>query len=411
MTECKSASPGELGLNGLPPEAAFRKVIDEATRLVVSDVYILSEERNVSICARHLGIVRCLARLDNSEGGHMIRYIKAEAGMDIAERRRPLDGRWVFKREQGSVVDLRVNSVPTLYGEDLAIRLLDRAVSLRNIDCLGMFQEQVNSLLSMLSSPGGLILVTGPTGAGKTTTLYACLQHLNNGKRKINTIEDPIEYAVAGVRQSQVNAAIHVDFADVLRAVLRQAADVIMIGEVRDLLTAETTVRAANSGHIVLTTLHSPTAAGAVHSMLGLGVPPYFLSTALLGVVSQRLVRKLCPKCKIGIDLTDAPQTFQEIQGRLEPGQGHAMYGPGRCDACRQEGYVGQAGLFEVLTPTKEIRRMITAASSAREIERCAMDHGMLPFHHAALLKVAQGEISIEEVFRAVPPEHLGLDE
>src|SRR5207237_1310142 len=192
-------------------------------------------------------------------------------------------------------------------------------------------------------------------GAGKTTTLYACLNYLNNGQRKINTIEDPIEYALAGVRQSQVNPRLEVDFPELLRSVLRQAPDVIMVGEVRDPVTAETAVRAANSGHLVLATLHAPVAAGAIQSMLSLGVHPHFLSSSLRGVIAQRLIRTLCPKCKTSFDLTDSVHTFDEVRPWLEPGQGQVLYGPVGCAACRMNGYAGRTGVFELLTVTRPI--------------------------------------------------------
>jgi type II secretory ATPase GspE/PulE/Tfp pilus assembly ATPase PilB-like protein len=400
----------EVDVAEMAPEDMFRKLLQEASELVVSDLFFATEEKDVTVTVRHLGIVKGMARLSVDEGTRLIRHVKAQAGMDIAERRRPLDGRWLFVREDGKKVDLRINSVPTLHGEDLSIRLLDRETHLYSIESLGMMQFQFNDLLAMLSSPSGLILVTGPTGAGKTTTLYACIQHLNDGKRKINTIEDPIEYALEGVRQSQVNPILNVDFPDLLRAILRQSPDVIMIGEIRDRLTAETAVRAANSGHLVFATLHAPVASRAIQSMLSLGAHPHFLSTSLLGVLSQRLVRTLCPKCKVKIDLSDSPETFLEVDRWLGPGEGGAMYGPGKCDECRHEGYAGRTAVFEVLKPSRQIRRMIAEGRSGSEIENRAVEEGMVEFRRAALVTVAKGSTSIEEVFRAIPTEHLGLD-
>jgi type II secretory ATPase GspE/PulE/Tfp pilus assembly ATPase PilB-like protein len=275
---------------------------------------------------------------------------------------------------------------------------------------LGVPDKELVKIKGMLSSPSGLLLVTGPTGTGKTTTLYSCLQFLNDGTRKINTLEDPIEFAVDGVRQSQINPKIGLDFAELLRNVLRQAPDVIMIGEVRDPATATTVVRAANSGHLVLATLHAPVAASAIQSLLVLGAQPFFLANCLLGVISQRLIRTLCPHCRITYDISDSPHTFEELADLVDPRQPKVIYGPGRCDACQQVGYASRCGLFEVMTMNPELRRIIAANSSALEIERAAIAAGMVEFRRAALLAVARGLTSTEEILREVPAEYLGLE-
>jgi type II secretory ATPase GspE/PulE/Tfp pilus assembly ATPase PilB-like protein len=301
--------------------------------------------------------------------------------------------------------------MPTLYGEDVTLRILPRDSQLLAVEALGMVRTDYNQLLKLLNSPSGLILVTGPTGSGKTTTLYACLTYLNNGEKKINTIEDPIEYAVEGCRQSQINPKLEVGFADMLRSILRQAPDIIMIGEIRDPVTAETAVRAANSGHLVLATLHAPVAAGAIQSMLALGVHPHFLSSSLLGVLAQRLIRTLCPRCKMSFDIADAPQTFEEVRKWLEPGEGKVLFGPKGCQECRMLGYSGRTGLFEVLSVSRGTRKLILEKQPTQVIRQKAIEEGMLEFRHAALLKVARGETSIEEVFRVIPSEYLGLDD
>jgi type II secretory ATPase GspE/PulE/Tfp pilus assembly ATPase PilB-like protein len=270
-----------------------------------------------------------------------------------------------------------------------------------------LLPPQLQQLVNLLSQPSGLLLVTGPTGSGKSTTLYACLHFLNNGQRKINTIEDPIEYSMDGIRQSQVNLRIGVDFPDLLRSVLRQSPDVIMIGEIRDPVTAETAVRAANSGHLVCATLHAPVAAAAIESMLSLGVHPHFLSTGLLGVLAQRLVRTLCEGCKLGLDLADAAPSFDEVRPWLSPGQGHAMYTATGCELCGKTGYTQRTGIFEVFSISPDIRRLIGERRASGEIERQAEREGLLDFRRAALVKIAQGATNIEEVLRAVPAEHL----
>ena len=240
---------------------------------------------------RHFGIINPIATVPRELGRKFVSHVKAMAGMDLAEKCRPQDGRWLFQSEPGRVIDLRVNVIPTMHGEDVALRILTSNAKLYKIDELGLAKDQLGELLGMLSSPGGLILFTGPTGSGKTATMYASLAHLNDGRRKINTIEDPIEHSIEGIRQSQINPQIDLGFSILLRHVLRQSPDVVMLGEIRDPETAETAVRAANSGHLVLATIHAPIAAGAVQSMKGLGVHPHFLATSLLGILSQRLVR------------------------------------------------------------------------------------------------------------------------
>jgi type II secretory ATPase GspE/PulE/Tfp pilus assembly ATPase PilB-like protein len=290
------------------------------------------------------------------------------------------------------------------------VRILDRKFGLRSLDDLGLSRAEHNRLTGLLASPSGLMLVTGPTGTGKTTTLYACVQHLNTGTRKINTIEDPIEYGLAGIRQSQVHPKIGVDFADLLRNILRQAPDVIMIGEIRDEETAATSVRAANSGHLVLATLHAPVAAGAIQSLRALGANPYFLSSCLLGVVAQRLVRSLCQNCRVAYDISEAPETFKDVQDLLEPGLGNFIYGPGGCEACRHQGYRGRSGVFELMTFNRTLRQMIFAECDAQQIQQEAIRHGMIEFRRAALLKVAQGITSTEEVLGELPAEYLMLE-
>jgi type II secretory ATPase GspE/PulE/Tfp pilus assembly ATPase PilB-like protein len=259
----------------------------------------------------------------------------------------------------------------------------------------------------MLTNPSGLILITGPTGSGKTATLYSSLLTLNDGRRKINTIEDPVEYAIAGIRQSQVNHAVNLTFSDLLRSILRQGPDVIMIGEIRDEETAQTAVRAANSGMVVFATLHAASAVGAIQSMRGLGTNPRFLASALRGVVAQRLVRTLCTKCRVGFDLTDSPDTFDDLKQYLKPGEGKTLFAAQGCDVCGQTGYASRTGVFEILPVDRNIRHLIGESASASEIHDKALKQSMLEFRRSAMLKVARGETSTEEVFRVIPSEDI----
>ena len=412
-TEQPSDSPefNDTSLDDLEVGEAVDSLVAQAAAMKASDLFFLSDEDRLTISVRRMGMVQEIASVPKDVGGRYIVHIMASADMDIAERRRPADGRLLY-RQNDLQIDLRINCMATQFGEDVTLRLLNREeTKYWNFDTLGLTRDQFNHLSAMLNSPSGLILVTGPTGTGKTTTLYACLKHLNDGKRKINTIEDPIEYSMPGVRQSQVNPKLEIDFAELLRSVLRQSPDVIMIGEVRDAETAVAAARAANSGHLVFATLHSAVAAGALQSMLSLGVHPHFLSTCLRGVIAQRLVRVLCPNCRREYDLSEAPHTFEEITSLLAPGEGTVMYGPGGCDTCCQVGYTGQQGVFEVMSIGRELRRLVAQSSTAVEVQQKAVATGMVEFRRSSLLKVAQGVTSTEEVLRAVPTEYLGIDE
>ena len=398
-------------LAGLMPEAAVAALLDYSVALPASDLFFSTQENHVAVSVRHLGVIQMVSVLPSEMGKRCLAYLKAMAGMDMTEQRRPLDGRWVRESPTLGRVDLRIGTIPTLHGEDFTIRLLGTSAQAAEIDKLGLSRREQNELLAMLGVPSGLILVTGPTGSGKTTTLYAGLRHLNDGKRKINTIEDPIEFAIPGIHQSQVNPKVDVGFAELLRSVLRQSPDVIMIGEVRDPITAETAVRAANSGHLVLATLHAPVAAGAVQSMRSLGVHPHFLSSALLGVVAQRLVRTLCRNCLVSFDIGDSPHSFEEVKPWLEAGEGEQIYGAKGCPECHQSGFAGRAGVFEIMRMNKELRRLVAESRPTAEIRQRAIEDGFLELRRSALLKVARGITSPEEILRAIPSEYLGLDD
>jgi len=403
------AEPAGLGLLDLSPEDVVSVLLERAVQLPASDLFLETHAGHIAVLVRHLGLIRPFARLPLDLGQRCISHIKAVSQMDVTDHRRPQEGRWCHEL-QDRPLNLHVNSMPTLYGEDCCLRLLGTDQQGLSLEHLGLIPQDLNDLRTMLDSPSGLILVTGPSGAGKTSTVYACLRYLNNGERRINTIEDPIEYGIDGVRQSQVNPRIGLDFADLLRSVIQQAPDVIMIGEIRDAVTAATAVHAASSGHLVLATVHAPVAAQALESMRAWGVPSYFLASSLLGVLAQRLVRALCPKCRKPYPLNLAPNVFDDVLRWLKPGEGLVLYSAGGCAACQGSGYAARTGVFEVLRVDHSLRALIAEGKSLEAVRKHAIAHGMIQLRQAALLKVAQGQTTAEEVVRLIPAEDLGLD-
>lgn len=412
-----------VDVSKLPVDQAVAALINRAVRMGASDLFFVTNEQHVAVHVRHLGIMRLLSVISPDIGKRYLAHVKAMAGMDMGgAARRPMDGRWIYEpaaeataAEAGgdesnaddADVDLRISIIPTLHGEDFAIRLLGRGLHAHRLDDLGMTRDQLSDFLAMIESPGGLVVLTGPTGSGKTATLYAALVRLNNGRRKINTIEDPVEYAVDGLRQSQVNPATGLGFAELLRGALRQSPDVVMIGEIRDEETARTAVHAANSGILVFATIHAPAASNAVQSLRSLGVHNHFLGASLRGVLSQRLLRTLCTSCKTTFDVTDAPHTFDAVRPMLGGNEGNTLYAARGCPACMGTGYAGRTGVFEVMTVSGSVRNLISDGAPTRDIRTAAVRDGMLEFRQAALLKVARGETSTEEMFRVIPTEVL----
>ncbi len=396
-----------LDIGNDPPDRGIGRLIDYAAELRASDLFFLTNEQHVAVQVRHLGLIRPISVLGAEQGRRYIAHIRSVAGIDAGDRRHPTDGRWIYRDREDQSIDLRINIIPTLHGEDMTLRLLIRESNLRGLDRLGMIEQQKNAYQQMLHAGGGIILIAGPAGTGKTVTLYSSLIHLNNGRRKINTIEDPIEYTVDGLRQSQVNPAIELSFADLLRSVLRQSPDVVMIGEVRDAETAQIAVRAAGSGMLVLATVHAPSANGAVQSMRGYGIHPHFLSTSLRGAVSQRLVRTLCPDCKVTFDISHSPLTFDEVKKWLGKDEGQLLYAPRGCEKCHGTGYTDRTGIFEVMSLTPALRELIAHGESAKRIREQAQRDEVLTVRQAALIKVAQGVTSTEEIFRVLPTEDL----
>ena len=370
-------------------------ILSESMRLAASDLFLTFWEDTVEVSLRVMGFIRSLGQVSRELGARLISHIKAIADMDVTRALTPQDGRTHVRLHNGNTIDLRLSTIPTLHGEDMAIRILDRRWMI-SLDEIGFHPANFARIHSIISRPSGLVLVSGPTGMGKTTTLYAILKQLNDGTRKIHTIEDPIEYTLEGIHQSQVNIRRGVDFPDLLRAILRQSPDIIMVGEVRDSVTAEICVRAANSGQLVFATSHARTAVEACEAMLVLGVQPQFLASGLLGVVTQRLIRRLCPHCKVALASND------DSHPRKTSG-GEQIYIPGGCIECNNSGYRGRIAVGEVLRNSREIERLIRAGESMYQIHQQAVAEGMIDLRADAQQKLDTGITSPDEIVRAIP--------
>lgn len=368
-----------------------------------SDVHIEPFENQLKVRYRIDGILQEVEAPPRQLKAAVISRLKILAQLNIAERRLPQDGR-IKVRLAGKDVDLRIATVPTLYGESVVIRLLERSQIFTQLNALGFPPGVLEHFNEMIAKPHGMILVTGPTGSGKTTTLYGALQKINDPGKKIITIEDPVEYQLSGVNQIQVKPQIGLTFANGLRSIVRQDPDVIMVGEIRDAETAEIAVQAALTGHLVFSTLHTNDAAGAISRLLEMGVQDYLLASSLLGVLAQRLVRRLCPRCRREIPFTgldtnspgwsaqngDAPQTVWEAVG---------------CDTCSGTGYLGRIGIFEVLPARSEICKIILQRADAGSIRNLATQLGMRLLRDDGWDKVRQGVSTLAEVLRVTREE------
>jgi type IV pilus assembly protein PilB len=327
--------------------------------------------------------------------------IKILAGLDIAERRLPQDGRFRI-RVSGKEVDLRISFLPTVYGEKIVIRLLDKGALASSIDTLGMDDATLASFKKAVDAPHGMILVTGPTGSGKTTTLYSVLNELNNPDYNIVTVEDPVEFQIAGINQVAVKTDIGLTFAAALRSILRQDPDIVMIGEIRDNETADIAVKAALTGHQVLSTLHTNDAAGAISRLDDMGIEPFLISSSVLLTCAQRLVRRICPNCREEFN----PDV--EILEKLGIGDtaGATFYHGVGCDRCKRRGYLGRAAVIEVLPVTESIRRLIIKRASASVIKNQAIAEGMKTLRTVGIDKAREGVTTLEEVYRVTSEDH-----
>jgi len=358
-------------------------LLTQAARDGASDIHIEAFENHSLVRLRVDGTLRDIVRPKRALHAALVSRIKIMAQLDIAEKRLPQDGR-IALRVGGRAIDVRVSTLPTNHGERVVLRLLEKDLSRLTLENLGMSERTLRAFDALIHVPHGILLVTGPTGSGKSTTLYAAIRRLDHSTTNIMTVEDPVEYDIEGIGQTQVNARIDMTFARALRAILRQDPDVVMIGEIRDLETAQIAVQASLTGHLVLATLHTNDAAAAVTRLIDMGIEPFLLSSSLLGVLGQRLVRKLCPHCK---------------QPAAAGGTATAYRAEG-CPECGHTGYLGRTGIYELLTVDDELRALVHRGANDTEVRRSAERSGMIPMRADGMRWIAAGVTSNEEVLR-----------
>jgi type IV pilus assembly protein PilB len=375
--------------------ATVNAILSNAYLEQASDVHIEPSEVGVSVRYRVDGVLEEKETFPRSLYFPLVSRLKILGGIDIAERRRPQDGRLRI-RLRGVPVDIRLSTYPTTNGEKVAIRFLS-SDRLKGLDKLGFSPSEYENIRQIIKRPYGILLVTGPTGSGKTTTLYGALQEVDRRAKNVVSIEDPVENEVPGVNQAQVNVRAGLTFASALRSILRQDPDVIMIGEIRDQETADIAVRAALTGHLVLSTLHTNTGLGAVNRLIDLDVEPYLLASSLLGTVAQRLVRKICPYCKTTRPLSEEEKRFLDMHGKT--GFEESVYGQG-CRRCRKSGFAGRIGVFEIALVDKEIREAIHARKSEEELYSIFFRVGGVSLLDKAVEKAREGVTTLEEAIR-----------
>ena len=368
-------------------------LITRAVESRTSDIHIEPFENNVKVRYRIDGALTDIESLPRRIQAAVISRIKIMSRLNIAERRLPQDGR-IKLRVSGRDIDLRVSTIPTIYGESIVMRILDRGTALVVLEHLGFPEDILRKYKKLITTPYGMILVTGPTGSGKTTTLYASLNDINSPDKKIITIEDPIEYQIDGINQIHVKPQIGLTFANGLRHIVRQDPDVIMIGEIRDLETADIAIHSALTGHLVFSTLHTNDAPGAVTRLLDMGIEGFLVSSSLIGVLAQRLVRVICPKCKEPFK----PQ--QMYIDKIEINEDITTYHGAGCEECRSTGYLGRTGIFELMVVDLEIRQLILDKASSDVIRQKAVSKGMQILRNCGWQKVKEGITTIEEVLR-----------
>ncbi len=374
------------------------QILEEAIKARATDIHFERAKDGLHLRYRVDGLLRDVPVSDDIKYLYpsIVSRIKVLSGLDIVERRMPQDGRAVIKpKSVGGEYDLRISVMPSLYGENIVIRLLPKEV-IFDISDLGMSEQYLAVLESLLRKPYGVIFATGPTGSGKSTTLYACLSRINTRDKKIVTIEDPVEYELNGVTQTQVNVKIGLSFARILRSMLRHDPDVIMVGEVRDIETAEITIQTALTGHLVFSTLHTNDAAGGVSRLIDMGIDPFLITSSVEAFIAQRLVRKICEQCKekVRVSKVELGMDIDGVGDELEVFRGRG------CRECNNTGYKGRTGIYEILLMSDEIKRLVTQKASSDVIRECAVKLGMKTVRQSGWEKVLAGITTPEEVIR-----------
>ncbi len=400
----KEAGPVELDsakLSEMAEEAPVIKLVNliimQAVKDGASDIHIEPEETALKVRFRVDGILHEMFSPPKHLEPALMSRIKVLSKMDISEKRKPQDGRFNLKIENRDI-DMRVSSFPTIYGENIVIRILDRSSILLGLDKLGFSKDVQKEFEKLIKRPHGIILVTGPTGSGKTTTLYSALSAIDSEEKNIITVEDPVEYHLGRIRQSQINPKAGLMFASGLRSILRQDPDVVMVGEIRDKETAEIAIQAALTGHLVFSTLHTNDASGALSRLIDMGIEPFLISSSVVGILAQRLVRVICDKCKQSYKPTEEISKGLELEGKeLFKGKG--------CKRCKETGYKGRIGIFELLVINDNIRKLIVDRSQSDVIKKKANESGMKVLRNDGLNKVREGVTTVDEVIKATQEE------
>ncbi len=388
----------ELNVDEAPIVRYVNKILVDAITSSASDVHFEPYEKNFRVRFRQDGLLREVASPPNNIAARLVARLKVMSRMNIAERRVPQDGRIKLKLSRNRDIDFRVNTLPTLYGEKVVLRILDSSASSVGVENLGMEPDQGTAFLEAIKKPYGMVLVTGPTGSGKTVTLYSALNLLNKAEVNISTVEDPVEIQVAGINQVNMNPKTGLTFAAALRAFLRQDPDIIMVGEIRDLETAEIAVKAAQTGHLVLSTLHTNDAPQTLTRLANMGVAPFNIASSVLLILAQRLARRLCLHCRAPEEL---PREALLAEGFSEEeiAEGFPVYRPVGCERCN-DGYKGRTGIFQVMKISEEIERLILEGGNAMQLAQQARQEGVTDLRRSGLRKVKAGITSLEEINR-----------
>jgi len=368
-----------------------------------SDIHLEPRREQGVIRFRIDGVLQPVYQLPMGVMNAITARIKLLGRMDIMEKRRPQDGRIKVRNVRSEEVEMRLSTLPTAFGEKTVMRIFDPDNAVKDLDALGFSSHDAQRWETMVKRPNGIVLVTGPTGAGKTTTLYSTLKRLATEEVNVSTVEDPIEMIEPAFNQTQVQAQLDFGFLEGLRALMRQDPDIIMVGEIRDLATAEAAVQAALTGHLVFTTLHTNDAPSAITRLMDLGVPPYLINATILGVLAQRLVRTLCKQCKV-VDEQLMREQLDEVVKPWKINGGYRPYKPVGCVDCRMTGYLGRMGLYELLTVSPAFRERVTANPNIDGLRKQSVTDGMRPLRLAGALRVAEGLTTIEEVLATTPP-------